>query len=400
MSVIFWVWIALGLLIGIVWLRRHVDLSRARARASFLSPEMYESGAFAPPRVSVVVAARDEEADIERCIRTLLQQDYPNFEIVAVNDRSVDRTGPILEHLREEAPNRVRIVTIKECPAGWFGKVHAVHAGVAVAEGDYLLFTDADCEQLSDRTITVATCFAMENNIDLLSVTPTVSPACFWETIVQPAAAGVLMFWHPPDKVNNPAQPQAYANGAFMLFSRDAYRRIGGHEPVRHALCEDMQLARNAKAAGLRLHVIQNRGLYRTRMYETLGETWRGWSRIMQGSLQRPGRVLVAAVVLSIISITPWVSLIAVCADRAAMGAASAQWLVAGGAWALAVAAQLSVMIRFYPLVGAPRWRAVTYPLGALALLAVLVNAFLKLLGMGTTNWSGTTYPAGSTGAR
>jgi len=400
MSVIFYFWIALGLSITVVWLRRHGDISRAVHRASMLTPDLFLDAAPASPRVSVVVAARNEESNIERCIRSLVDQDYPDLQIIAVNDRSEDRTGAILAELQRSSPQRLNVVTVTETRPGWHGKVNAVHTGMASADGAYLVFTDADCVQRSNRSITVALRYAVEHDIEFLSVIPVVAPACIWEAIVQPVAAGVLMFWNPPERVNDPRRPEAYANGAFMLLERRAYERIGGHEAVRDALCEDMQLARIAKAAGVRLHVVQNRGLYETRMYETLRETWRGWSRILQGSLERPARVMLAAVVLSIISLGPWASLIGLGVAGGAAGAVGSSWGVPLAVWTLAAGAQLSVMFRFYPLVSAPPRRALTYPLGALALLAILLDAWLKLLGLGATVWSGRSYGTPANGAR
>ena len=380
-------------MVTLVWLGRHIDISRARRNASRLSSDMFDGPPTPAPSVSVVVAARDEEAVIERCVRTLLDQDYPDMEVIVVNDRSGDRTGEILDACRRQAPDKLRVVTVTQGRPGWFGKVNAVQTGVAIAQGQYLLFSDADCEQVSKHTVSVAVRFAIERDIDFLSVMPVMVASCTAEAIIQPVCVAVLMFWHPPEKVNDPGQSAAYANGAFMLIRREAYERIGGHERVRDALCEDMQLARNAKSAGVRLHVAQNRDLYRTRMYDTFGEAWRGWTRILQGSLQRPRRVLLAMVLLLLFSIGPWVALAASVAGLVPVGSGQpAEWGLAATVWGLAVLAQQSVMIRFYPMLGlSPRW-APSYLGGALLCFGIMLNALLKLCGLGSTKWRGTTY--------
>ena len=148
-----------------------------------------------------------------------------------------------------------------------------------------------------------------------------------------------------------------------------------------------MALARKAKATGVRLHVIRNRDLYVTRMYATLGETWRGWSRIFRGSLLKPRRVVAAMALLFVFSIGPWISLI---------GAVVGAWGWATIIWGLAVVSQQSVTLRFYPLLGAARWRAMSYFAGALMCLGILTDALFRELGIGGTTWQGTSYQAGA----
>lgn len=381
------VWLALGAVVTLVWLSRHRDVSRACRDAGALSAWQGSEQLDPGPAVSIIVAAKDEEQSIERCVRTLLDQDYPNVELIVVNDRSVDRTGAILSDLQRVAGDKLRVLTIDALPDGWYGKTHAVHRAAAVAKGSMLLFTDADCWQLSNRTVSTAVRYAVENRIEFLSLLPNVVTSCAWESLIQPVCTAVLMVWHSPERVNDPSCRTAYANGAFMLIERDAYNRIGGHESVRGFLCEDMALARRAKAAGVGLHVIRNRDLYATRMYATLGETWRGWSRIFRGSLPAPRRVLAAMALLFVFSIGPWISLI---------GAVVGGWGWATIIWGLAVVSQQSVMLRFYPLLGAARWRAMSYFAGALMCLGILTDALFRELGIGGTTWQGTSYQAGA----
>ncbi len=397
MSGLFAAWFVLCGLITLVWIRRHFEVSRAGRTVSTLSPDRYDAPPDPAPSVSVIVAAKDEEAGIERCVRTLLDQDYPNFTLTVVNDRSDDRTGAILEEMQREAGGRLRVLHVTELPEGWYGKTNAVHTGLQCADGEYLLFTDADCEQTSRRTLTTAVRYAVENGIELLSVLPEMQPGCLWDAVMQPVCAGVLMIWHRPERVNDPNRREAYANGAFMLIRRGAYRRIGGHQAVRASVCEDMQLARNAKAAGVRLHVIHNQGLYVTRMYGSFIETVRGWSRIFVGSLQRPFRVLLALGLLGVFSIVPFVSLAAALIGRATWGAEGSEWW--GWAVAVSVAAVValqSVMFRFYRLLGAGGWRALLFGPGAVVCFGILLHALLRVGGIGSTIWGGTAYRPGA----
>lgn len=393
MVLIFSGWLAVCVLTTVVWLTRHIDLSRARSNVDTLAADTFDSPPDPAPLCSIIVAAKDEQNTIEACVRSLLNQDYPNLELIVVNDRSTDQTAEILERLRCDQPDRMRVVTVTDLPAGWTGKPNAVARGVEHATGQYLLFTDADCEHGSTRSVSTAVRYAIEKDIEFLSVLPIVKPGCLAESIIQPACTGVLMIWHKPEKVNDAESKTAYANGAFMLIRADAYQRIGGHSAVRNVICEDMQLARNAKAAGISLRVVHNRDLYETHMYSSFGETWRGWSRILHGSLQHPRRIMLAAVLLMIFSIGPLLSL---------LGSFGAWFLTANeAAWpwqylmiasAGAVLAQLSVTARLYPLMRAPAALSVTFAIGAIFALGIVIDAFFKSVGLGSTTWRGTTY--------
>jgi hypothetical protein len=214
-----------------------------------------------------------------------------------------------------------------------------------------------------------------------------------WERIIQPVCSLVMAFWFMPDRVNNPDKPTAYANGAFMLMSRRCYEAIDGHEHVRNRLNEDIELARLAKTAGMRLRVVENHGLYRTRMYPTLREAWRGWSRIFAGALASPFRVAMAGSLVVLLGLVPWASLVAAVMGLIASGTSSAaQWSTAVAAWGVVIVLEQYVLARFYSVVGIQRVWSATYVLGATITLAMLVNALFKVLGATTTTWRSTTY--------
>jgi chlorobactene glucosyltransferase len=385
-SLLTWLWPALALPITMVWLSRHAAINEAKRLAGSLIATSDTSTAHATPSVSVIVAAKDEEAGIEQCVRSLLAQDYPDIEFIFIDDRSNDRTGQILDALAAEANGKLRVLHITDLPSGWRGKSHAVHQGVAVATGQYLLFTDADCDFESTDAVTHAVRYAIDQKIDFLSILPVVVPSCMTEAIVHPVCSAVLMIWNKMDRVNDPQHSAAYANGAFMLMTRETYDRIGGHEGVRAELVEDMQLARNTKAIGARLFVAQNDGLYTTRMYDSPSATWRGWSRIFQGGIGTPRRIVAAIVILFLFSLLPWISA-ATAAVVLLLSDASAYWKWVFAAWSAAAIAQQSVTLRLYPLMHAPPARALTYVAGAFVTGGILVDALLKSLGVGATTW-------------
>jgi len=381
-----WVWAVVTALVGLVWLKRHLDLNRGSREPILRADEPGISRDALPP-LTMLVAGKDEEANIGRCAAGMLAQDYPRLQIVLVNDRSGDRTGAILDELAARDA-RVSAVHVTSLPPGWFGKNNAMNEGVRRATGQWLCFSDADCNYVSPGLLSAAVRFAIREEVDFLSVLPRLEAATFWERVIQPVAGAVMVYWFPPQKVNSTASPRAYANGAFMLMRRDAYDRIGGHEPVRATLNEDMHMARRAKQCGLRLRVIRGGDLYSVRMYVGFRQIWRGWSRIFYGCFGTLPRLLMSAVVLAVFSVSPWVTLLA------GLLAGVAPLTVAG---AFTVLAQQSVLVRYYRLTEAGAVWSPTYPLGAAVCLGMVINAMGRLGGVVTTVWRGTSYTGGAT---
>lgn len=378
-------WFWLLLLIALVWLRRHGQLNRAHLEP-ILTADQADDGGAEMPTLSVLVAAKDEEANIGRCVESLLAQDYPGLQVVAANDRSQDRTGAILDELAARDP-RLKVVHIRELPAGWAGKNHAMHQAVQHAAGQVLVFTDADCQFHEPRMLRAAVRFAQREKVDLLSVLPQLEAGTFWERVVQPPAGAIMVYWFPPQRVNDPASRVAYANGAFMLMSRESYERLGGHEGARGALNEDMHFAATAKRRGLRLRVIRGDGLYTVRMYVGMRQIWNGWTRIFYCCFGTLGRLMASVLFLSIFSLAPTVSLLL----SPLAGAAGPAIALAA---AVAVVAQQTVLWRFYALGGTPPAWALTYPLGAAVCLGITLNA-MRRHGGATTKWRGTVYSGG-----
>jgi chlorobactene glucosyltransferase len=363
-------------------------------------PPNGQGRAEAVPSLCVVVAAKDEEANIGPCVGSLLSQDYPNLEVVLCNDRSKDATGEIVSRLAA-ADRRMRVMNIRELPDGWCGKNNAMQCGIASGKSDYICMIDADCRQTSRRTLSVAMQYARDNGADLLSILPVMEMPTFWESIIQPVCSGVMMIWFHPDAVNSPAKPQAYANGAFMLMKRSAYERIGTHEAVKERVNEDMHMAALVKGKGLRLLVVRGKGLYVTRMYDGFASTIRGWSRIFFGTFGTLKRLTASLAALLIVGLLPYLAAAAGFAfwTRTAgsvwappsHGAAN-WWLACGLAGTAACVLQLSVIYRFFKLIGSKASLAWSYPVGCLVTMWVLVLSLSKLRKGANIVWRNTSY--------
>ncbi len=393
----FWVgaWFWFTLLIAFIWLKRHVDLNRAGREAVLREDEPGAARDELPP-LTVIVAGKDEEANIGRCVEGLLRQDYPRLQVIIVNDRSGDRTGAIIDGFAARDP-RMLALHVRELRPGWFGKNNAMREGTERATSDWLCYSDADCTYDSTRLLSSAMRLALREKVDFLSVLPHLETSSLWEKIIQPVAGAVMVFWFPPQRVNDPRCATAYANGAFMLLPRRTYDAIGQHEAVKDTLNEDMHMARRVKQAGLRLRVIRGGDLYRVRMYTGFKQIWRGWSRIFYGCFGTFPRLLASVAVLLIVSLSPYLTVWA-----GILGGTERAWLSAAGA--IAIASQMSIMRRFYRLTGNPGAWFLTYPFGAVLCVAMLMNAMGRLGGRNATTWRGTTYthgarPADSTSA-
>lgn len=390
MQTFLWSWLVLTGLTALVWTSRHLQLSRAKRRMPPLHAGMYADSKRELPAVSLLVAAKDEASNIESCLRSLIALDYPRLEIIAVNDRSTDATPQLMDRL-SAAADRLRVIHVTSLRDGWFGKNNAMREGLEHATSDWLCFTDADCIQVSTRSLRIAMEYALEKDIDFLSVLPAHETGSFLESVIQPACSGIMMIWFNPMKVNNPASRTAYANGAFMLMKRSCYEAIGGHEAVKTELNEDMHMARLAKQRGQKLAVVSNLDLYTVRMYETFAQTRAGWSRIFYGCFGTLRRLLVTGIMVLIFSVLPWLAFTISAAMYGLAGGGDAwPWLLSlSGAVCLM---QWTVMFRFYKLSRLNPFYAIAYPIGAVVGLWAIFGAIRRLGGRATITWRGTTY--------
>ncbi|MBI4607240.1 MAG: glycosyltransferase [Planctomycetes bacterium] len=210
------------------------------------------------PRASLVVASRDEEEHVGEATSSLLRLDYPDYEVIAVDDRSRDRTGAILEELARGDP-RLRVERVGALPEGWIGKHHALHRGAAAATGAWILFADADV-RLSPGALKLAVAHALEEDLDLLSLMPRNETRSVWMKAFYSAAVITMILvlgcWaHRRGRQSLVAS----AAGAFILVRRRAYERAGGHEPIRLVLIDDIALAMHIRRRGGRTAIAMGR---------------------------------------------------------------------------------------------------------------------------------------------
>jgi glycosyltransferase involved in cell wall biosynthesis len=251
------------------------------------------------PTVSVIIPARNEEACLADCMRSLVAQSGLSFEIIVVDDHSTDRTREIAQSFPEE---KVHVIEAPPLPAGWTGKNNAVTTGARQARGQWLLFTDADTVHLP-RSLARAVAEAQENHADLLSYSPEQIAVTFWEMATLPVVFAELARQYPPSVVSDPGSPVAAANGQFILVRREAYEAVGGHAAIAGDILEDVALARAVKRSGRKIRFRYAPDAVRTRMYRNYLELRDGWTKNLVLLFPRPGRL--AAKTLALWAI-PW----------------------------------------------------------------------------------------------
>jgi len=389
--IIVWSGLVVMIVVMCVWAYRQYLITREFRSEPFLTVAANTDDPPADcPLVSVLVPARDEERNIAECLSSLVAQDYPNKEIIVIDDRSTDGTADVVRELAQLHPE-IRLVQIDELPLGWTGKCHALWRGRTEAKGEWLLFVDADTRH-SPRNFSVVIDYAVKNKVDMFSMLPHLVCETFWERILQPTVGGILMIRYPLAKVNDPSSPMAFGNGQYILMRASAYDSIGGHEAVRGFFLEDIALGRMVKRNGLTLKVAYAAELTSTRMYTTLREICRGWARIFYEAFNRSlAHLIVGFVMMVIFSIWPYFAL----GISAGLWLAGVRDVLVSAYFFVALATLILLYVTFVRINRISRvdvLQLVFYPLAGLVSLGVLVASMRLVVGSKDLEWRGTYY--------
>ena len=344
------------------------------------------------PLISVCIPARNEERNIRACVEAILGQDYPNFNVIVLEDRSTDATGEILGSLAAQN-DKLKIINGSDLPKGWAGKPHALFQASAAAHGEWLCFVDADTF-LSSTTLSSCYAKAIETHADMFTIMTFQIMGSFWEKVVMPLVMTALSVGFSPRKVNDPNSKDAIANGQFILIKRSVYDAIGGHKSVKDQIVEDKAIAEQVKWNGYRLIVANGYSVAKTRMYTSLPEMWEGWTKnIYLGLSDRPSLMLLGAfgafILLVAALVLPLWPLFGV------------YWYLHDGGWfALAVIAKSLILwtviiyarARVAMGMGISRWYAFTLPLGSAVFATMMFISAWKVISGKGVNWKGRIY--------
>src|SRR6202030_1423645 len=260
------------------------------------------------PPISILFAARDEEEKLSAALATLMEIDYPDLEVIAVDDRAQDSTGRILDEFAAAHP-RLRVVHVTRLPAGWVGKPHALQKAYEASTGDWLLFTDADVRFKPD-VLRRAIALAKARNLEHLTLMGDVEMVGFWETVLITFFGMAFNIATDPYRVANPHSRAYIGVGAFQLLRRAAYEASGTHRRLAMEVVDDMKLGKIVKQSGFRSGAGIAQDFVVVRWHAGVGNVVRGVTKnFFAAAGYSVGLVLLAAIAMVLTDIVPFVAM-------------------------------------------------------------------------------------------
>lgn len=330
------------------------------------------------PKVSLIAAARNEERNLQQAVESLLRLDYPNLELILVDDRSEDTTGAILDRLAAEH-HQLRVLHIEELPPGWLGKNHALWVGSQQARGVLLLFTDADVV-FSPEVLQHAVTQLESGAVDHLALTPDARMPTVFLNMFGLAFGLIFAIFTRPWRAGDPSSPCHIGIGAFNLVRAEAYRQVGGHRTIALRPDDDLKLGKILKRAGYRQQLLYGSGLVAVEWYASVPQLIRGLEKnAFAGTDYRIWLALGGAMALLGSSVWPYVALV----------------LTHGMSWWLALATVALINLLLIDSArrqGSSPWYALGFPLAAALFAFIVVRTTLLNLWQGGIRWRGTFY--------
>ncbi|MFQ3670221.1 MAG: glycosyltransferase [Verrucomicrobiia bacterium] len=369
------VWFHLGVLLGLVGFSANLVLNLR----VFRRPRLARPGDSGVPLVSILIPARNEEHRLPACLDSLLAQDYPHLEWRVLDDHSTDGTGAVVRERMARQPG-LTLMQGASLPEGWTGKSWACWQLAGSAQGQLLLFTDADTVH-APNSVSAAVAELEGRRADLLSLWPHQITGSWSEVLILPFVH-VLILLFLPQWLPFRHRSLGVANGQFVLFRRSAYEAIGGHRTVRAHLVEDVALGREIKTRGFGLVNGDGTGLIRCRMYTCFAEVWEGFTKNLRAGFEDSvGSFVALGIIQVIFLLAPFAWLFV--------------GLVWGASWLPVVVAQVVVILALrgflafryrHPWVSVP-----LHPAGQFLALCIAMNSWIQSA-RGSVTWKGRTY--------
>ncbi|MDA0740188.1 MAG: glycosyltransferase [Nitrospirae bacterium] len=330
------------------------------------------------PKVTVVIPARNEERNLKQALKSVLGLDYPESQIVVVNDRSTDGTGAILGDMAKQ-DQRLTLLNIESLPEGWLGKTHALHMGAQEAQGEFILFTDADIV-FHPMALKKAMSHVQANQLDHLTMIPEDTMPGFFLRALS-ATFGIFLFiLFQPWRVKHPRSRKYMGIGAFNLVRTSVYQAIGGHKPIALRPDDDLKFGKLLKRRGYRSDVLNGQGMVSVEWYRSVSELIQGLMKNMFAGMEyRVSFVILATIASLLIHIWPWIGM----------------W-VATGESQLLYALTVVMMAGSFGIAMAPfgikPWHGLLLPLTIGLLVYIQCRATILTLWQGGIYWRGTFY--------
>jgi len=377
---IYFHWIA-GTLLALIWLSRVVDAVRGVPTiADIARPEWDRTPEATGNRLAVVVPACNEEDSIEQALRRLIALDYPNYQVIAVNDRSSDRTGAIMDAVAASSNGRLKVVHVTELPAGWLGKTHAMWSAARQSDSDWILFTDADVMFRPDclrRTIA----YAEAEPADHVVLLPKIIMKSAGEKMMVGFFQLLFVFGHRPWKVADPKAKDHIGVGAFNLVRRGVYEQIGTYATLKFEVVDDMKLGKVVKNAGFRQRVVFGDDLIEIR--------WAKGARGVVNNLTKnffavmsfqPWRAVGGSVAMAILNLLPfWGTFFAPGWTRIP--------------YAVTLASMFLLYAGIWRKVEISPWYFLLHPVSTVLFIYTMLRSMIVTLWNGGVEWRGTFYP-------
>jgi glycosyltransferase involved in cell wall biosynthesis len=378
-------WIA-GTILALAWFSRIVDAALGMPSVADISQPEWDrrsTGDSVNRRVSIIVPARNEEEDIELSLTRLLELDYDNYEVIAVNDRSTDRTGEIMERVAENpvlTSGRLRVIHHRELPAGWLGKTHAMWTATNAATGDWLLFTDADVLFKPD-SVRRAIAYAEAKKADHVVLFPRIIMKQPGEYMMIAFFHTMFVFGHRPWKVADPKSQDHMGVGAFNLIRQSVYEAVGTYKALRMEVIDDMKLGKVVKNAGYAQRNVFGGDLISLRWANgamgVVNNLTKNFFAIL--SFQWP-RTLISAFGLAFLNLMPFLGV----------------WLAHGWArlpYVVALGSMFSIYLGMSLRSGVPAYYFLLHPVSTALFIYTLLRSMFHALWNDGIIWRGTRYP-------
>jgi glycosyltransferase involved in cell wall biosynthesis len=374
-------WIA-GSILGLAWFWRLAEAAVGVPKIADIARPEWDRKPAGNPRVSIIVPACNEAADIEATLACLLALDYDNYEVIAVDDRSTDQTGAIMERIAEETKSagRLKVIHISDLPSGWMGKPHAMWSATNIATGDWFLFTDADVLFKPD-VLRRAVSYAEADHADHLVLFPRMIMKNPGEKMMIAFFQTLFAFGHRPWKVADPKTKDHMGVGAFNMIRRPVYDALGTYQALRFEVLDDMKLGKVVKNAGYAQRNVFGEDLISIRWaksaFGVVDNLTKNFFALM--SFQWP-RALASCFALAFLNLMPFVGV----------------WMAHGWAklgYGVALFAMFSVYVGMSRKSDIPPYYFVLHPLSTGLFVYTLLRSTFLTLGRGGILWRGTFYP-------
>ena len=372
-------WIA-GCVLALVWLSRVIDAGFGVHKLANISEPEWDRNPNPGPNIAIIVPARNEKESIEQALLRLEALDYGNYHVVAVNDRSIDGTGEIMDRLAAAASGKLRVVHVRELPPGWMGKVHAMWSAARQSDADWLLFTDADVMFRPD-TLRRAVAYAEAEQADHLVVLPQVIMKRFSEKMMIAFFQLLFVFGHRPWKVSDPKAKDHMGVGAFNMVRRSTYEAVGTFERLRMEVVDDMKLGKVIKNGGFQQRVVFGDDLIQVR-----------WAHGARGVVKNLTKNFFA-----VMSFQTWRALLA-CAGMAILNLLPFLGVLIAHGWGrlpygIALASMFFLYSGIWKQGEIHPWYFFLHPVSTTLFIYTMLRSTFVTLWKGGVDWRGTHYP-------